>query len=373
MITPALTLAEDDLKLPDPLADAQGKPITTAEAWEKEVRPRTLELFREHVYGRSPAAPKWDKAASTFTPLELPADSGMSATDCVLKFPTPKGQLEVKLRLVEPKPADKPVPLFILINNRAPDLADLDKPNEFWPAAKIAKRGYATAIVHVAQFDPDKNEGFKDGVHALYDTQPRKPDSWATIAAWSWGASRVIDALSTRPGIDPKKIAVIGHSRGGKAALWCGAQDERVALTISNDSGCTGAALSRRIHGETVADINKGFSHWFCENYHRYYNKEQELPVDQHQLIALLAPRLAYVASAKEDDWADPLGEFLCCVHAGPVYRLLGVTGLESDKMPEAGGHLHGGRIGYHIRPGTHNLTLVDWKEYLDFADRHWK
>jgi hypothetical protein len=250
-------------------------------------------------------------------------------------------------------------------------MADLDQPNEFWPAAEIAKRGHATAILHIAELNPDKDDGFKDGVHGLFDREPRKPDSWATIAAWAWGASRVIDGLTVREGIDAKRIAVVGHSRGGKAALWCGAQDERVALTISNESGCTGAALSRRIHGETIADINKGFPHWFCENYKRFNGREQELPVDQHQLIGLLAPRLAYVASAAEDDWADPLGEFLSCVHAGPVYKLHGMDGMESGTMPQSGGHLHTGRIGYHIRPGKHNLTLVDWQRFMDFAERH--
>lgn len=361
----------EDLKLPDPLANAAGEKITKAEQWQKELRPRTLELFREHIYGRSPAAPALDKEASSFTAAAVPEGSNFTATDCVLKFPAPKGVLAIKFRLVEPEPSGKPVPLFILINNRAANLADLDKPNEFWPAAEIAKHGYATAILHVAELDPDKDDGFKDGVHGLFDTGPRKPDSWASIAAWAWGASRVIDGLAAREGIDAKRIAVVGHSRGGKAALWCGAEDERVALTISNDSGCTGAALSRRIHGETIADINKGFPHWFCENYKRYKGREQELPVDQHQLIALLAPRLAYVASASEDDWADPLGEFLSCVHAGPVYKLLGVQGLENDTMPQVGGHLHAGRIGYHIRPGKHNLTLVDWQDYMDFAKQH--
>ena len=379
-----------DLKLPDILAMPDGKQAASVEDWEKIVRPKTLDLFKEHVYGRSPEPPAKAELA-TFSSLPSPANAPMLlAIKCDFKFKGPKGTWRLKGVLAQQAsngPAEiegigtipasgtpeKPVPLFILINNRAPDLADLDKPNEFWPAAEIVKRGFATAIIHVSEIDPDKNEGFLDGVHAIFDEAPRQADSWGTIAAWAWGAGRFIDGLDSAGWIDKERIAVVGHSRGGKAALWCGATDPRVALTISNDSGCTGAALSRRIHGETVADINKGFPHWFCENYKRYDGKEQELPVDQHQLIGLLAPRLAYVASASEDEWADPQGEFLSCVHAAPAYRLYGKQGLESDKMPAVGGHLHGGSIGYHLRGGKHNLTLEDWKQYMDFADRHWK
>lgn len=361
----------EDLQLPDPLADASGKPVASAEAWDREVRPLTLEKFREHVYGRDPvgrpADLKWDRKA-----LEV-AGVNEQVIEGHVTFSGPGGEGKIRVMLVLPAAAKGPVPLFLLINNRSPELADLAKPNGFWPALEIARRGFATATFQVADVDPDQNEGFKDGVHTLFDKPPRGPDAWGTIAAWAWGTSRVIDALEKEPALDARKIAVVGHSRGGKTALWCGAQDPRVALVISNNSGCTGAALARRKHGEKVADINRNFPHWFCENYKRYNGKEETLPVDQHQLIGLIAPRLAYVASAAADDWADPTGEFLSCVHAGPVYRLHGLTGLGTDTMPEAGGKLHTGSIGYHLRPGKHDLTLADWQHFMDFADRHWK
>lgn len=376
-LVPALALigmaTAGDLKLPDILALPDGTQATLVKEWEKTLRPQTLELFREHIYGRNPVDKPADFRWTLGPAKEDAAAPGVTIADGVAEYSGPGGKGSIKVRVVRPKDAEVPLPLFLLINNRSPELSDLGKPNEFWPALEIAKRGYATAIFHNADVDPDKDDGFKDGVHGIFDSPLRKPDAWGSIAAWSWGASRVIDGLFEESDIDRSRIAVVGHSRGGKAALWCGAQDPRVALTISNESGSTGAALSRRIHGETIADINKNFPHWFCENYKRYNGKEQELPVDQHQLIGLLAPRLAYVASAAEDDWADPQGEFLSCVHAVPVYRLYDKQGLESDKMPEVGGHLHGGSIGYHIRPGKHDLTLVDWKNYLDFADRHWK
>ena len=369
--------AADKLSLPDPLTTSAGEKVTTVEQWQKTRRPEILELFRANVYGRAPIGRPDDLRFEVKETNKKAMDGKATLKRIDIHFSGPSGKGVIELALFIPNIASKPTPGFLLICNRDRDNIDptRGKISPFWPAERIVERGYVAASFHNSDLDPDKFDGFKDGVHGIFDPKnsKRSADAWGTIAAWAWGASRVMDYFETDKDIDETRIGVVGHSRGGKTALWCGAEDERFALTISNNSGCTGAALARNKKGERVKIINTGFPHWFCTNYKKFNDKEDQLPIDQHELIALMAPRLVYVASASKDGWADPEGEFLSCVHAEPVYRLFNLQGVGATKMPKVQQPLHTGHIGHHIRDGKHNLTEYDWNRYMDFSDQHWK
>jgi len=384
--------------LPDPLKMVDGMVVKTVNDWETKRRPEVLALFEKEVYGKAPGKP----AKLSFAVLEQSKNvlGGTAYRKQVqVRFAgTPNGP-RMTMLIYSPAKAKHAVPAFLTlnfrgnhtvhddpaillphswvrgrskgeaVNNRATEKGRGAAKNR-WAIAKILKAGYALATIYYGDIDPDFHDDFKNGVHALY-SKP-KADEWGSIATWAWGLSRGLDYLETDKAIDAKRVAVMGHSRLGKTSLWAGAADERFALVISNNSGCGGAALSRRAFGETVKRINTSFPHWFCDNYLKYNDKENTCPVDQHQLIALAAPRPVYIASAVEDRWADPRGEFLSGKHANPVYRLYGLVGMPAKKQPELNKPAMG-NVGYHVRRGRHDVTDYDWEQYLKFADKHLK
>lgn len=243
-----------------------------------------------------------------------------------------------------------------------------------WPYDFALDHGFAVATAGYGEIEPDFDGGVKFGFRAHYldfDAGQTPPgDRMGAIGAWAWALSRAMDYLVTNPRIDAKRVAIQGHSRLGKTALWAAAQDERFAMVISNESGAGGAALNKRIFGETVADLNRAFPHWFCPNFSKYSDHEELLPIDSHELIALIAPRPVLITSAVEDRWSDPKAEFLAGVGADPVYRLLCKDGIGSHQWPEPS-HLLMGRIGYFLRPGPHDVRQEDWQAYIAFAEKY--
>jgi len=369
--------------LPDPLVCEDGTHVSNPEVWERKRRPETLELFRKFVYGRTPSRP----SEVRFEVLERDpkAMDGRATLKRVRIVSLDSGKsfsFEAAVLVPNGDEARPRVPVFLLINNRAVSSADPSRRQKagFWPAEEIIARGYATAVFRTSDVDPDTKDDAERarGVRGVWPVAGGASgitpgaDAWATIGAWAWGACRVLDYLQTDPDVDPAKVAVVGHSRGGKTALWAAAQDERFALSVSNDSGCGGAALSRRNFGETVEAINHGFPYWFCKGFHSFNGREAALPLDQHQLLALIAPRGLYVASADADFWADQRGEFLGLANAAPVYALYGHAGFQPDEMPLLESPAIRGKVGYHIRRGVHDLTAYDWQRFMDFSDHLW-
>ncbi len=378
--------------LPDPLVFDNGNPVTSKKDWEKR-RSEIYTIFEKEVFG---IIPQWvGHVKSTIVSQKTDALEGIAKRKEVqLDFINGDRRISVMVLIYLPQNSkDAPVflgynfdgnhttttesdvliPVSWVSNNNAYGITD-NRANEKgrggavsrWPIKEIVSRGFGVATVYYGDVDPDFDDGFKNGIHQLFDSK-RDSTSWGSIATWSWALSRVMDYFETDKEINAKRVIVMGHSRLGKAALWAGASDQRFAIIVSNESGCGGAALSMRKFGETVGRINTAFPHWFCDNFKKYNEKEEQMPVDQHELIALLAPRPVYVASAAEDLWSDPKGEFLSCVYASPVYELLGAKGFPFKEMPALSKPLIG-TIAYYIRPGKHDVTLYDWQCYMDFA-----
>jgi hypothetical protein len=393
--------------LPDPLLSASGRRVVSSEQWNAERRPELLRLFEAHVYGEVPKPARMFRPTFQVRSEDRNALGGKAIRrEVAIQFSKDPHGPRMDLLVYLPRPADGAhrVPAFLGLNfagNHAiahdPGITlsqrwMRDNPKvgikehratessrgtdaSSWSVEHILASGYALATAYYGDIDPDYDDGFKNGIHPLFyepgQTQPR-PAEWGSIAAWAWGLSRALDYLESAPEIDAGKVVLMGHSRLGKTALWAGAEDTRFAIVISVQSGCGGAALSRRDFGETVERINTSFPHWFCTNFRQYNAHEDRLPVDQHELIALIAPRPVLICSAAEDLWADPKGEFLAAAAADPVYRLLGTDGLAVTDMPRPAPHqLVNSTIGYHIRPGEHAVTSDDWSVFIKFANHH--
>jgi pimeloyl-ACP methyl ester carboxylesterase len=366
-----------EVNLPDVLTCLDGTKISDVTGWQSRRRAEILQLFQDEVYGN---IPDYGDLKTNYRVADVCASPDIMAGQAVRKTieisATRQGRhFDFPLHIFVPKNQPKPVPAFLTICNRGIKDADPARHfiSPFWPAETIVSRGYACAVILTHDIAPDFDDHFTMGFHKLFPVAPgqRRPNDWGTIAAWAWGASRVMDYLVSDQDIDAQKVAVVGHSRGGKTALWCAAQDERFAMVVSSSAGTAGDAITRGKCGEQIKDITTRFPYWFCNNYQKYCDNEANLPVDQHMLLGLIAPRLLYISAKTFDFWADPVRQFDSCVAASKVYQLFGLEGISSREMPKPERPLLAGRIGFHIKTGEHDMNEYDWEHYLDFADLH--
>lgn len=339
-----------------------GTPVTSPAQWETR-RSQLLHILGREEFGFAPPPPA--RVDGTITGWDTDCCSGHAVLEDIrISFPTPKGSFSFPVKFFVPQTTEK-CPLFLLLNFR-PDAYD-----KYFPAEEIIDNGFALAVIYYEDITAD-NEDWQSGLAGQY---PRSEDGtgWGKISMWAWGASRALDYLVTRPEIDTRRIGVIGHSRLGKTALWCAAQDQRVSLACSNESGCAGAALERMKHpgAETLKDIVTTFPFWFCANYQKYAGKPELMPFDQHFLLGAIAPRAVAVGSASGDLWADPYSEQLCCAAASDAWKIFEKTGYAGPREPiKPGEASQEGEVFYHLRDGIHFLGRTDWLRYLEAANK---
>lgn len=369
-------------RLPDPLVLDDGRPVRDADAWFRQRRPELMAGYEREIFGRVPAG----APAVRFEVAEPAApafDGHAKRRRIVAHFGSAAREVAVSFVIYTPAAAPGPVPLVLHLSfGGDPGLSGRTKPrgmpnelhNDIGPVAELLARGYGYAIVHYTEIQPDRADSEGEGVIglALANGQAKPAaDEWGGITAWSWGLSRFLDYLETDPSIDARRVALVGHSRLGKTALWAGARDPRFALIYASQSGEMGASLSRRDFGETVDDIAPGLAHEFARNFQKYVGHWDAMPHESHLLIALCAPRPVMITAANGDMWSDPRGQFLAVVAAGPVWRLLGKSDLGTTEMPPLDTPVATGSLAFLENRGPHVISPLDWKTFLDFADRH--
>lgn len=360
--------------LPDVLKTTTNKEVRTQRDWQKVRRPEILKLFENNIYGQMPKA--YDRIKYSVTNENATAMNGKARLkEIVIEVFNNNKSVKINLVLFVPNNGRKPSPAFLLINNRGKDNTDPTRTlkSDFWPAEMLIDSGYAIAAFHVSDLAPDDKKTYANGVLQLYPEQLVADNGMRAIGAWAWGASRVMDYFEKDADINATMVTIVGHSRGGKASLWAAAQDQRFAICVSNCSGNTGAALARRQFGERISRINTSFPYWFNTNYKKFNDKEDLLPVDQHMLIALVAPRPIYATNASKDLWADAKGTFLSLKNAEKVFALYGIKSNLPENPPEINEPIVQSRIAYHNREGEHDLTSYDWSNFIKFANYHYK
>jgi dienelactone hydrolase len=385
--------------MPDPLVMLSGAAVQSPKQWNDQRRPELQALFEYYMYGSIPPAPAHFQSKMV---AQYPDFLEGKATLKIITIETgPRQAPRIDLMLIVPNQRPGPVPVFLAMNfcgnhaltadprvplargwvpnsckdwtNKSATEASRGAQSTDWPLAELVRRGYALAAFYSGDVDSDRAE-VSNGLYAFLangDAAKNNPANRGTLAAWAWGFHRCLDYLVKDPDVDPKRIAAVGHSRNGKAALLAAAFDERIAIAFPHQAGCGGSAPSRGKTGESVKVINEHFPHWFNATFKQFNEAPERLPFDQNCLVALCAPRAILFSAAQDDQWANPAGQFEVLQAAEGAYRLLGVPGLNTAQMPPTH-ELVGAHLGYYIREGKHSMTSDDWRVFMDFADHQW-
>ena len=371
-------------QLPPLLESSTGNVISSSDEWYNHRRPEIVSLFSNLMYGNIPVPT--DPIKTEY--LIMKEDSNFldgkgTRKDLCIKIKNNRGEIEMKVLVVIPNKKEKPLPAFMMISFDASDSEKLQlssknngRFNNGWPVGQLLDSGFAFVSVYHQDLVKHNDVDFESGIHPLFYQENQsfpKANEWGVLAACGYGASIALDYLETDQDIDHKRVAVLGHSKLGKAALWAGARDTRFAMSISANSGCAGAALWRRKYGETLQKMCTRFPYWMCYNAQKFIDREEDLPIDQHMLLALMAPRPVYVATSAKDSWADPRGEYLSAYHASEVYELFDKTGLKFMENPPLNKAFIEQDIGFHLRDGGHYIADYDWHRFIDFANYHFK
>lgn len=367
--------------LPDPLLDIFGNPIERPEQWQQERRPQLMGLFATTIYGRVPQPEQAVK--TTYTVLSTDEDfleGRCTRKQVLITFENDRGKVSMHLALFTPNGIVGPVPILLRMGFAAAEGIPVELENiqaygrlkNGTPLIDFLEKGFGVACIKGGEIIGDEVQ-FKGSIHQLFyrgkQSMPQA-DEWGVLAGISWQASRAVDYLLTEPKVDPKRIALLGFSKLGKCALWAAAQDTRIAMVMSQNSGCAGAALWRRNFGETLSYMFR-FPNWLCGNARKFIGKEADMPIDQHMLLACIAPRPLYVVSGIDDMWADNQGEYLSAYHATPVYELLGLKGQSTQERPLINQPADKRALAYHVRSGAHGYHQLDWDQYLAFMEFH--
>ena len=370
--------------LPQLLVGPNGKKISSAKEWESLRRPQILSLYSNLIYGRIPEPENPLEITFKLVEEDKAFMKGKATRkDIDIKISNNKGSKTMRFLVFSPNGVEGPAPAFLKHSFNNTKSNDFDasllrkgKLKNGWPLGEFFDRGYGFCAVYHEDLVGHNEVSFNNSIHKLFYPKGQsfpKASEWGVISACAWGAMRAMDYLETDNDIDHKRVAIMGHSKMGKTTLWTAAQDERFALAIAAQSGCAGAALWRRKSGETLKKMVTRFPYWLCRNAWKFVDQEDDLPIDQHMLLACIAPRPFYVHSGVKDTWADGRGEYLSAFHASEVYKLYGKKALDSEESPPVGEAIIESHVGYHIREGGHSIQSFDWKRFLDFADYHLK